>query len=282
MTIDALASGALNYHPCRYGRSRLLFRGPQRPLGGDYVAYLGGTATYGKYIPAPFPTLVEEATGLPAVNLGWINAGVDVFLKDPAVLAVAEGGAAAVVEVTGAKNLSNRFYQVHPRRNDRFLEPTEALRTLYRDVDFTAFHFNRHLMMALRERSDARFLKVVEELRQAWVARMRLFLDQLRVPTILLWVADHPPDEPGAQHPSPLSRKPVFVDRQMIDAVRDGARSYVEVVATPEALAQGTRDMVATAVELPQARKELPVAVHQQVAAALGPVLLDQVGAGEY
>ncbi|WP_238368234.1 DUF6473 family protein [Mesobacterium pallidum] len=282
MTIDALASGALNYHPCRYGRSRLLFRGPQRPLTGDYIAFLGGTATYGKYIPRPFPALVEEATGLPAVNLGWINAGIDVFLKDPAVLAVAEGGSAAVVQITGAKNLSNRFYQVHPRRNDRFLEPTEALRNLYSDVDFTTFHFNRHMMMALRDRSESRYRKVVEEVRAAWVARMRVFLGQLRVPTVLLWIADHPPDEPGMIQDAPIARQPVFVDRQMIEAVVDSAAAYVEVVATPEAMAEGTRGMVVTPVELPQARKELPVAVHQQVAEALGPVLLDHVGAGEY
>ena len=85
MTIDALGSGALNYHPCRYGRSRLLFRGPQRRLDGPYVSFLGGTTTYGKYIPTPFPALVEQATGLPAVNLGWINAGLDTLTSTSVV-----------------------------------------------------------------------------------------------------------------------------------------------------------------------------------------------------
>lgn len=32
MTYDALGAGALDYLPCRYGTSKLLFRGPRRPV----------------------------------------------------------------------------------------------------------------------------------------------------------------------------------------------------------------------------------------------------------
>ena len=63
-------AGALDYFPCRYGTSRLLFRGPRRMLDRPYVALLGGTETYGKYVPQPYPALIEAETGLRMVNLG--------------------------------------------------------------------------------------------------------------------------------------------------------------------------------------------------------------------
>jgi uncharacterized protein DUF6473 len=63
MTIDALGLGALDYLPCRYGNSKLLFRGPKRSLDEPYIAFIGGTETYGKFLAKPFPVLVEEEFG---------------------------------------------------------------------------------------------------------------------------------------------------------------------------------------------------------------------------
>ncbi len=60
MTYDTLGAGALDYMPCRYDGSKLLFRCPERRLDAPFVAFFGGTATYGKYIKNPFPALVES------------------------------------------------------------------------------------------------------------------------------------------------------------------------------------------------------------------------------
>ncbi|HLQ19378.1 MAG TPA: DUF6473 family protein, partial [Tabrizicola sp.] len=120
MSIPAEA-GALDYFPCRYGASKALFRGPQRDLSLPYVAMLGGSATFGKYVERPYPALVEAALGRPVANLGGLNAGPDFYLTDPAALDVAARAQVAVVQVTGAEALSNPFYTVHSRRNDRFL-----------------------------------------------------------------------------------------------------------------------------------------------------------------
>ncbi|MDC1223540.1 DUF6473 family protein [Ascidiaceihabitans sp.] len=46
MTYDVLGAGNLDYLPCRYGTSKLLFRGPRRPLKEPYIAFLSGTETY--------------------------------------------------------------------------------------------------------------------------------------------------------------------------------------------------------------------------------------------
>ena len=132
MAYEYPGDGSLDYYPCRYGTSRVLFRGPRRDLDRPYVAMLGSTETYGKFVPEPYPALTEAATGLRVVNLGYVNAGLDLYLKDPEVLDTAARARVTVVQIMGAQNLSNRFYTVHPRRNDRFTGPTPLLRALFR------------------------------------------------------------------------------------------------------------------------------------------------------
>jgi hypothetical protein len=217
--------GSLDYSPCHYGASKLLFRGPRRDLALPYVAVLGGTETYGKFIPRPWPTLVEDETGLRVVNLGCVNAGADVYLCDPGVMEVVSGARLAMVQVVGAGNLTNRFYAVHPRRNDRFLRASNALMQLYPEVDFTNFHFTRHLLQTLHSVSPVRFEKIADELRRTWVARMRALIEGVRVPVVLVWIADH---APGPRGPADMTVDPLLVDRPMIDALRDLVAVWVQ------------------------------------------------------
>ncbi len=128
MTYDPRGGGALDYYPCRYGASKLMFRGPRRKADGTHVAVLGGCETYGKFIAHPYPDLLEKAVGRPVLNLGLQNAGVDVFLQDKTVGELCQSAAVTVIELTGAHNTSNRFYGVHPRRNDRFLRARRCSR----------------------------------------------------------------------------------------------------------------------------------------------------------
>jgi hypothetical protein len=55
-----------------------------------------------------------------AANLGLVNAGIDVFINEPMIQDFCAGAVVTVIQVLGAANMSNRFYAVHPRRNDRF------------------------------------------------------------------------------------------------------------------------------------------------------------------
>ena len=57
MTYENLGQSALDYFPCRYGKSKLLFRGPRKRMAGEFLAMIGGTETYGKFIEKPFPAL---------------------------------------------------------------------------------------------------------------------------------------------------------------------------------------------------------------------------------
>ncbi|NUB44562.1 hypothetical protein GEU84_009230 [Fertoebacter nigrum] len=258
--------GALDYLPCRYGTSKLLFRGPRAALDGEYCAVLGGTETYGKFVPQPYPALVAQATGLSVANLGCMNAGPDVYLNDPAALEVAARARVTVVQIMGAQNMTNRFYSVHPRRNDRFLRATPLLRSLYRDVEFTEFHFTRHLLHTLQAVSADRFELLAAELRAVWVTRMLALLKQLRGHSLLLWMADHPPPGPAR---ADLACLPMLVDAAMIAAVRPHATDYLEVVSSPEARAQGVNGMGFAPLDRPAAAEVPGPAAHAEVASAL-------------
>lgn len=265
MSYESTGRGALDYFPCRYGKSRLVFRGPKRSLTGDYALFLGGTETYGRFVAQPFPALIEAETGLTCVNFGWPNAGVDAFLNDGTVLEAAAQARVTVVQAMGAQNMTNRYYSVHPRRNDRFLAPSRLMRQAFRDVDFTEFHFNRHMLSRLRQVAPDRYAVLRDGLKDVWLLRMRQLLRQIGGRTILLWFADHAPEQEAGD--------PLFVDRRMIEALRPLASEVVEVVASAQALAQGTEGMVFSPLERPVAAGMMGPAAHSEVAARLAEPL---------
>jgi len=219
MAFEQFGAGALDYYPCRYGKSKLLFRGPRKKLNKPYCAVIGGSETYGKFVEEPYPLLLERMAERSVVNLGYMNAGTDVFANDPTVLEICADAEVTVIQIMGAQNLTNRFYTVHSRRNDRFLKPSDLLNTVYREVDFTEIHFTRHLLCALTEASDQKFEMVRDELKNAWVARMRTILSRVGGRVILLWLAEHSPDDqPSGEN---LGPNPLFVDRGMIEQLAD-------------------------------------------------------------
>jgi hypothetical protein len=273
MSFDTRGHQAPNYLPVRYGTSRLTFRGPKRRMEGDFVVVLGSTETYGKFIETPYPDLVEGRIGMPIVNFGCVNAGVDAFAYDPTVLEAVNDARAVVVQIMGAQNMSNRLYTVHPRRNDRFLDASALLKAVYREVDFTEFHFTRHMLNTLRDIDAARFEMVRNELKQAWTARMRMLLQSVNRPVLLLWFSDRDPPAEGA----PDLADPMFVDAEMLDRIAPASACLVEVVASQEALNEGVSRMAFDAMDLAAAQEQLSVMAHEEAGArlarALGAVL---------
>lgn len=238
MTYVRHSAPALNYSACHYPGLEMAFRGPKRSLSDPYITFLGGTAFYGRYVTQAIPDRVEAAIGLGCVNLGLMNGGVGVMGCE-AMLALANGGAATVVEVVGAHNLTNQFYRVHPRRNDRLVAPTRLFRQVFPELDLCDVHFTRHLLSMMKRDAPNRYDTVVEELRSAWVEHMARLLEGLKGPSILLWIVPAP--VPGAE--PGLDQDPLLVDRASIQAVSGLVDRVVEVRETPAILAQGRLGM---------------------------------------
>jgi len=223
MSFEIPGTGVPEELPCRYGASKLMCRGPRRKLDKPYVAFLGGSETYGRFVDQPFVALVERTVGKPCVNLGSANSGLDAYVQDSEILRIAGKAQLAVIQVMGAQNLSNRYYRVHPRRNDRFLTASPLLGTIYREVDFTEFHFNKHLLSTLKAISPERFAIVQEELQQAWLGRMRLLLGALSRKPLLLWLRYQ------ADPPSELGSSPLLIGRDMLNDLRADIEGIIEV-----------------------------------------------------
>ncbi|EYD72571.1 DUF6473 family protein [Limimaricola hongkongensis] len=204
----------------RYAASRLEVRGPLRRIDRGYIACPGGTETFGPGLEQPFPALLERSTGRACVNLGTLNAGIGALLGDAALLAMCQGAERVVLQVTGAQGLANRFYSVHPRRNDRFLRASAKLRALYPEIDFTDFCFVRHMLESLHSHEEARFALVRDELRVAWSMRMRSLIAQLGVPVTLVVL-------PVRLGHGRLGDDPLFVTTDMIEALRPVVRHIV-------------------------------------------------------
>lgn len=270
MRHDTLDDQAASITPCRYGSSRLLFRGPRRPTDGRHIAFVGSTETYGRFLRRPFPALVEEGLGEVCINLGQINASVEAILADPVVPGICRDAVLTVLEVSGAANLSNRFYTVHPRRNDRFLQASSVLRAIYPEVDFTDFCFTRHMLSCLWDVSPERFPILREELQTAWLARMRTLLDRIGPRTLLLWLSPHlPSDMRWEDHDSPLQREPLFVTRRMLDSLRPLVRGVVMVQPSARAAARRGEGLCHRPHEGSAAAELLGQAAHHEAAQAL-------------
>lgn len=267
MTFEHVGVDALDYQLCRYGTSNLAFRGPKTEIDGRYCAVIGGTECFGKFIEQPFPALLSNMLNRKVVNLGCKNAGVDAFARDDTVLDICSGAEVTIVQITGAQNLSNRFYSVHPRRNDRFLNSSGVLHAIYRDLDLTHINFTRHLVEELEQAEPAKFTRVRDELKQNWVTKMQNMLSRIDGKIILLWMADHSPDQ--ADHPAASGADPLFVDREMLNQLGGSADALVEIVSSPDEVQAGWRRMLFTAIEEMAAREMLGPVVHERAAKRL-------------
>jgi hypothetical protein len=280
MKHDTLSEAGLIYAPCRYGNSRLFFRGPRRPLDGRYIAFVGGTETYGKFVGLPFPALVEDRLGVTCVNFGCVNASVEAFLNEPGIMQTCRDAELTVVELTGAQNLSNRFFTVHPRRNDRFIRASTILRALYPDIDFSEFCFTRHMLTRLHDADPHRFAIVREELQTAWSARMRTFLGELGPRTLLLWFADHlPSDAPYERRTTTAWADPLFITRRMVDQLRPLVRGVVLAQPSPRALARRGEGLIHLPHQAGAAAGLLGVAAHEEAATLLTGALQAAIAA---
>lgn len=272
MSYELVARTAVDYQPCSYDVSRLVLRGPKKDLAAPYVALLGGTETYGKFIETPFPALLEPEIGLQTVNLGRPNAGLDMFLQDRGIVKICRKARINVLQIPGAHNVSNRFYAVHPRRNDRFLQASKLLRKLYPEVDFTAFNFTKHLLETLHRVSPMRFETLEAELKKIWLARVKQICTRLDRNIVLLWLSDHPIADGGQL--GVKGTDPLFVTEQMMSQITPYARDVVEVAIDHADWAEGRQGLVFSDIEQPASREVLGTVAHQKTSQALRDSLL--------
>ena len=262
----------LDYELSTVPGSRLQVRGAVPSFDTPFVAVLGGSETFGKYAQHPYPALLSERIGMPVANLGVAQAGLSLFSDEQVLLDIASKADLTVLQVLGAQNMSNRLYSVHSRRNDRFLGVSPALRELFPTVDFTEINFTGHLISTLRAASDAAFRSLVEELKWAWVQRMRRVLTLIRSDVLLLWISDPAVTDPS-EHP--IEREPHFVDADMLSEIEQDCLGTVRVALGKSGSLEGKvfpKQEAEAALRLPGD------AEHRKIAEELAPHVARFVG----
>ena len=271
MAFERFGDDSIDYETTQYDASRLVFRGPAKSLDDPYIAICGGTETYGKFLESPYPETLSEMLNSPVANFGVMNAGIDLVACDEGLLAMCRAASVTVIQITGAQNISNQFYNVHLRRNDRFLTWTAELAQMFRGVDFSEIHFTRHLLHALLADNPGNFAIVKSELQAAWVNRMKCTLKDIGGTIVLLWMADHRPGENPFDFP--IGKDPVFVDMPMIEELKPFVTDTVVFSALPEEIQSGLDRMIFGQIEEPAAREMLGPIAHEAVASQLAKIL---------
>lgn len=268
----------IDYRTWRFGRLNQLYRGPRPDLDAPYVACIGGAQTFGRYVERPYPALLAERLGRQVVNFGAADAGPGFYLSDSKVLEALSDAELCVVQVMSAQALSNRLYRVGARRNQRLASVSPALRRLFPHVDDDTFSCARELLDHAAETSPEGHAALVEELRTAWVARMRSLLRAIHSRKILFWFSERAPDDPqpaGARF-SALGF-PHHVDGAMLGTLADEVEETVICVTRagmPQSLLVEGEAVLRTPFGTPirENRQYPSPAMHEDAAAALAPV----------
>lgn len=258
---------------CRYGESKLQFRGPQRTLDGSYLACIGAEETFGRFVDQPFAAVLQQRLDRKCVNFGSLFCGLEALCGDPVLLNLANAAELCVLQVPGALGQSNRFYRVHPRRNDRFLEPTPDLITLYPEMDFTDVHFVRHLLKQLHAFRDARYEVVAHELRQKWTKKMRAVLQKIEPPVLLL--ALRVEGEIASERAGPAGCDPALVDVSMVERLRPCCSGVVDLSVQLSAESEELEDMLFGTLQQPMAEYMIGPATHRRIADVLHGAIRD-------
>ncbi|MDA7965977.1 DUF6473 family protein, partial [Ruegeria sp.] len=263
MSYQPMGAGGPADAICHYGTSKLAFRGPQRALDKPYVACIGADETFGRFVERPFPAVLEQQLNRRCINLGGLFCGAEALCGDPILQELANKAELCIFQVPGVLGQTNRFYHVHPRRNDRFLCPTPNLMALYPEVDFTDIHFVRHLVARLKGCRDTRFDLVAEELRKNWQGKVLNFLRTVSTPVVLLWLdvdlgivgcADKSTCNPVPVQPSML---------RVLEAYSAGSIAlHVQVSGASDEL----EDMLFGTLQQPMAERMIGPATHRRIA----------------
>jgi hypothetical protein len=221
----------VDYELFRLPRTGHQLRGPE-PASlepGEYFTCVGAAQTFGCFCERPYPSLLSERLGLPALNLGFAGAGPRFFLQEEGLLRYVNEGRFAIVQVMSGRSEDNSFFDTGGReylirRSDgQRIGAEPAYRKLLETVSI--------------ERAEA----IVEETRANWLESFSGLFRAIEVPSILFWFSQRSPDyeESYSDVHSLFGKFPQLVNRSMVERIRQLGDDYVECISTrglPQAL----------------------------------------------
>ncbi len=160
-----------------------LFRGP--PVAdadlksGNYFCVMGAAQTFGRLVRRPWPFLLGDALGLPALSLSRGGAGPEFFLE-PRMIELAQNAQFVILQVMSGRSVGCEEYP-GGRRITRDGQNTKLKRLdLLKDM----WQKDREVAIDYVHRWNENYV--------ALYAKIRRLIDR---PTLLLWISDRAPND---------------------------------------------------------------------------------------
>lgn len=196
-------------------------RGPVPDVSQPYFVCVGATQVFGRFCNQPFPELLSERLGLPALNLGLSGHGPQAFLQED-ILALINGARFAVIQLVSGRIGSNSEFANSPSGRGE----GERLR------DGTLMTYESFLSEEMANYPHDHVKRIVEQTRESWVGHYRSLLTAITVPTVVHWFSTgtpYLPDDYGSMWRL-FGPFPQMVNERMIRRIRPFCSAYVETV----------------------------------------------------
>jgi hypothetical protein len=199
------------------------FRGPKTALKSKkYFVCLGAAQTFGCYSENPYPSLLSQHLKMPVLNLGVAGASPTFFLKNQILLNLINNAKFAVVQVMSGRSESNSLFTVRDgfgagavirKKDNKLLTTIDAYTELFSD------------RRAMR--------KVVQETEKRSVENHIRLLQQINIPTILLWFSERKPryKKNFKNLDSLFGKFPHLIDEKLLSEIKLHSDYYVEAIS---------------------------------------------------
>jgi hypothetical protein len=155
------------------------FRGPPfnpfKAAPGSYFTCLGAVQTYGAWCAEPYPALLAQSLGLPALNLAVGGVGPGFYTMNERLLEAANRGRFVILQCMAARHAGNSRFEP-----DGYVEFV-----IDRRVGDSIPSWAGWKRIILEEPENA--LRYVEETRRAWIEVTHKLLSLITVPVIFFY-----------------------------------------------------------------------------------------------
>jgi LPS sulfotransferase NodH len=216
-------AGGLDYELYRVSTIGREFRGPAIDTAAPYLAFLGSAHTFGRFVAAPFPSLLGQRLGIQVLNLAVGGAGPRHYLTRE-YLELLNGAEAVIIQVLSGRSASNSMFD--NTQSGGLMGCVRGQASPIRAEEF---------FTQLGKSSDkSRFEEVINETRDDYMSSFVQLLRKIVVPRILFWFSTRTPhyEEDLANIPhGVLGAFPQLVNQRMMKELAAFSDAYVECVS---------------------------------------------------